>query len=244
VVIAADGDPAIAALNVLLGTLGAPGGVIRRRTRGRPCTPAGGLQGSFRTALIDSSVPWEFSPPAGVEVFRFTAWDGGGNHADWLLPAPGFMEDLTDIPTAPASARETYGIAANLVTPPAEVRSAVQFLAQADPTVRPVADVIRSRCRELFRLRAGTLRREESISVSRLSSAGKLEEDLRNGAVWEGDAPAAGGVHCELEEWPQSAGTPPTLYWPASWVPPVLPPLAAKLYQESNLLEPPVRRII
>jgi hypothetical protein len=50
--------------------------------------------------LLDSSVPWDFAVPAGAEVFRFTAWDGSSK-ADWLLPAPSFAEELSDVPTAP-----------------------------------------------------------------------------------------------------------------------------------------------
>ena len=42
----------------------------------------------------------------GAEVFRFAAWDGGGSNADWLLPAPGFLEELTDVPTAPTLAAD------------------------------------------------------------------------------------------------------------------------------------------
>jgi hypothetical protein len=34
--------------------------------------------------------------------------------ADWLLPAPGFLEEAADIPTAAGSPVETYGIAAQL----------------------------------------------------------------------------------------------------------------------------------
>jgi anaerobic selenocysteine-containing dehydrogenase len=82
--IAADGNTSIAALNVVLGDVGAPGGVVRNQTA-RPQVLADPPITAPRAALIDSSVPWEFTPPAGAEVFRFAAWDGGGSNADWLL---------------------------------------------------------------------------------------------------------------------------------------------------------------
>jgi len=238
----ADGEPAIAALNVVLGAIGKRGGIINRRTRAQSYAPADALAGSFRAVVIDSTVPWDYVPRSGGEVFRFAAWDGGGSRADWLLPAPGFLEELTDIPTAPAAARETYAIAANLVASPAEVRSAAQFLAQVDPRLRPEEELIRGRCRELFQARAGTLRRQEATPVSKLASPAKVEEELRQGAVWEGGPPRAGGLRCELREWPRPMESPHSAAWTAAWVPPVLPPLAAKLYQESSLREPPARR--
>ena len=105
------------------------GETFRRRLRLIP------FPGSLRAVLVDSTVPWEFAAPTGAEVFRFAAWDGGGNKAGWLLPAPGFLEELTDVPTPPTSARETYAVAQNLAAPPTEVQSAAQFLRQIDPTL-------------------------------------------------------------------------------------------------------------
>ncbi len=75
---------------------------------------------SARAVLVDSSVPWDFAPQTDAEVFRFAAWDGGSSKADWLLPAPGFLEELTDVPTAPTSAIETYAVAPSLVKTPAK----------------------------------------------------------------------------------------------------------------------------
>jgi Molybdopterin oxidoreductase Fe4S4 domain/Molybdopterin oxidoreductase len=244
VAIGLDGDPAIAALNVLLGAVGARGGIVRKRERAKSYAAADRLVGTFRAVLIDSTVPWEFMPRLGGEVFRFAAWDGGGSRADWLLPAPGFLEELTDVPTAPASARETYAVAVNLAAPSPEVRSAAGFLAQIDSRLRPLEEVIRGRCRELFRARAGNLLREEATPVTGFASPEKIEEELRRGAVWQGTPPRAGGIRCELREWPQAVPSPHAAAWTAAWVPPVLPPLAAKLYRDSTLREPPARREI
>ena len=77
---------------------------------------------SARAVLIDSSVPWDFVPQTDAEVFRFAAWDGGSSKADWLLPAPGFLEELTDVPTAPTSAIETYAVAPESVKAPPQTR--------------------------------------------------------------------------------------------------------------------------
>ena len=81
-----DGEsPAIAALNLLLGAVGTPGGILPKSVHPFAMPPASANGKSLRAVLIDSSVPWEYVPPASTEVFRFAAWDGGGNRSDWLL---------------------------------------------------------------------------------------------------------------------------------------------------------------
>ena len=248
--ISAEPSPAVAALNVVLGALGTRGGIVRRRKAADPYVAADTLTGPFAAVLIDSSVPCDFTPPIDAEVLRFAAWGGGAGRADWLLPAPGFLEELTDIPTAPGSSVETYAVAVALSPPPPGVQSAAQFLTQIDPSLLSVEKVIRERCRE---------RGPEA-----------LEKELFNGSVWVGDQPHTGGIPCHLGGqafWPAAAlprgaqalngphqtedaaqkggcrpeGLP---HWTAAWVPPVLPPLATKLYQESNLRESPARRQI
>jgi len=242
VVIAADGNPAIAALNILLGAVAAPGGIVRKGEHVQPHVPADHVIGSLRAVLVDSTVPWEFALQTDAEVFRFAAWDGGGNRPDWLLPAAGFLEELTDVPTAPTSAADTYAVALNLVAPPAEVKSAAQFLLEVDPTLPVVEKVIHTRCEELFHAQQGTVYAEQPVAITKFDSAAKFEEQLRKGAVWIGVPSRLGRFLCELKEWPTENHVSRATDWAEAWVPPVFPPLAAKLYQESNLREPPARR--
>jgi len=234
-------DPEIAALNVVLGAAATPGGIVRRSKRGAAYVPADAAMPSVRAALIDASVPWDFAPQTDAEVFRFAAWDGGSSRADWLLPAPGFLEELMDVPTAPTLAAETYAIAPSLTKPPAEVQSAAQFLGGIDPSLTPVDKIIHSRCGNLFHARAGTLIGREATPVAKIASAQALEEQLQKGAVWVGEAARPGGWRCELKEWPAAASGPPENLT-ATWSAPVLPPLATKLYQESSLREMPASR--
>ena len=243
--ISAESNSAVAALNVVLGAVGARGGIVCRRKRAESYAAADSLTGSFSAVLIDSSVPADFNPNIDAEVFRFAGWEGGPGRADWLLPAPGFLEELTDIPTAPASSIETYTIAVALAPPPPEMRSAAQFLAQVDPSAPLVEQVIHARCGQLFHARTGRLKREQSTAVSALDSPEMLKKELCHGAVWVDDPPRAGGIRCRLREWPQPSGAAPcAATWTTAWVPPVLPPLATKLYQESVLRETPPRSAI
>jgi hypothetical protein len=242
VAIANDDNPAIAALNVVLGSVGARAGIVRRSKRAEPYVSADAAIPNARTVLIDASVPWGFTPQTDAEVFRFAAWDGGSNRPDWLLPAPGFLEELTDVPTAPTSAVETYAVAPSLVKAQHEVQSAAQFLGSTDPTLSTAEKIIHSRCEDLFHGRAGTLLGQEETPLAKLASAQKLEEQLWKGAVWVGEEPHPASLRCELKEWPTAVPSAHAESWSTAWPAPVLPPLATKLYRESTLREAPEKR--
>ena len=242
VAIASDADPAIAALNVVLGAAGARGGLVRRSKRAEKYVSADAVIPPARAVLIDSTVPWDFAPQTDAEVFRFAAWDGGPSKADWLLPAPGFLEEPTDVPAAPTSAIETYAVALGLGKAPQEVQSAAQFLGSIDSTLSTPEKIIHARCADLFRGRAGTVIGQEATPVARFASVQKLEEQLWKGAVWVGEAPRAESLRCELKEWPLAVPSAHSESWTTTWPAPILPPLASKLYQESSLREPPEKR--
>ncbi len=240
VAIAADENASVAALNVILGAVGTPGGIVRRSKDAVAHVAAEAAVTNPRAVLIDSSVPWDFIPQTDAEIFRFAAWDGGSSNADWLLPAPGFLEELTDVPTAPTFAVETYAVAPSLVKPTTEVQSAAQFLAAVEPSLTPAEKIIHVRCENSFRARKGNVHGDEITPVAKFASTQKLEEQLWKGAVWVGEASPPGGIRCELKEWPGAPA--PAENWSALWPVPVLPPLASKLYNESSLREAPDRR--
>jgi hypothetical protein len=241
--IARDYDPAVAALNVVLGAVGARGGIVLRSRSSEPSPSADADISKARAVLIDSSVPWSFVPKTEAEIFRFAAWDDGSTPYDWLLPAPGFLEELTDVATAPTSAIETFAVAPALAKPTSDVRSAAQFLANFDSSMPSVERVIHRRCAELFRAHAGTLYSQQPIPVETISSAEKLEEQLWAGAVWAGEPLPVTGLRCDLKTWPADTPAPPPESWTSNWQPPLLPPLASKLYLESDLRAAAPRRM-
>ena len=242
VAIASDDNPAIAALNVVLGATGAHGGIVRKSNHAEKYVSADGAIPVACAVLIDSSVPWDFVPQTDAEVFRFAAWDGGSSKADWLLPAPGFLEELSDVPTAPTSAIETYAVAPSLVKAPPDVQSAAQFLCRLDSSLSTTEKIIHARCEELFRARNGTVIGQETTPLAKFASAQKFEEHLWKEAVWVGEPPHAGSLRCQLKEWPTAVASAHPETWSSRWREPVLPPLASKLYQESTLREPPEKR--
>jgi anaerobic selenocysteine-containing dehydrogenase len=242
VAIAGDDNPSIAALNVVLGSVGTRGGIVRRSKHSESYISSDAAVPNARAVLIDASVPWEFAPQTDAEAFRFAAWDGGSKRADWLLPAPGFMEEWSDVPTAPTFEFETYAVAPGLVKAPHEVQSAAQFLCSVDSSLVPVEKTIHARCDDLFRGRTGSLHGQEEIPVTKLASVQKLEEQLWQGAVWVGKEAPPAALRCELQEWPVAVPASHPENWSTAWPAPVLPPLATKLYRESSLRDTPEMR--
>ena len=242
VAISRDNNATVAALNVVMGAVGARGGIVRRCKNAQAHIPAEISIANARAVLVDATVPWNFVPQTDAEVFRFSAWNGGPTMADWLLPAPGFLEELTDVRSAHTSAVETYAVAPALVKATSPVRSAAQFLSALDPALSSAEKIIHARCTDLFRARAGRLCAQETMPVTKVVSVQKLEEELWKGAIWVGEPSPPGGLHCQLKEWPASASSRPVESWAGAWIVPVLPPLASKVYLESNLREAPARR--
>ena len=241
-VIGTDENASIAALNVLLGAIGTPGGILRKTLHPSSMPPASVAQMSPRAVVVDATVPWEYVPSPGAEVFRFAAWDGGGNRADWLLPAPGFLEETTDLPTSPTSAVATYGIATNLLTPLAQVKTLAEFLQQIDSSLPTIDQIVRAHCEEIFRGRRGNIHAEKQSVVTSFESAAKLEEALRAGSgVWVDNPSLLLPLKCSLKEWPTDNRTRGSMNWADTWAAPVMPTLAAKLYRESSLREVPQR---
>ena len=237
VAIAGDENPVVAALNVVLGAVGNRGGIVRRSSSTATShLSADAAIGSARAVVLDSSVPWNFEPATDAEVFRFAAWNGGPTKSDWLLPAPGFLEELTDVPSAPTSGVETYGIAPALTKALHKTQSCAEFLASCDSSSDSAEKIIHARCEELFRTRRGAIQSRDAISVTKIESAQKLEQELTTGAVWVGEPASGGNVRCALKQWPVAdAGS--SLELSENWPAAVMPALATKLYQESGLRE-------
>jgi len=240
VVIANDANPSIAALNVLLGAVGVRGGIVRKSKAAKSYQSARAAILSARAVVLDSSVPWNFIPETDSEVFRFAAWNGGPSKADWLLPAPGFLDELTDVPSASTARVETYAVAPAVAKAPHMTQSCAEFLASVDPRLTSAETTIHKRCAELYRAKVGVLHSREEIPVAKIESISKLEEQLWNGAVWTGEPPSGESIRCVPQQWPADDVGPP-LDSHASWSVPVMPPLATKLYQESGLRELPGR---
>ena len=173
-VITPEANPAIAALNVLLGAVGAPGGIVVKNKTAPSHIPLEANSESYRALVIDSTVPWDFVPHnkrGGISIRR-VGWRGEAG--DWLLPAPGFLEELTDVPTAPTSGTETYSIGMNLLTQPTETKSAAQLLGKIDSTLPDMEKLIHARCEQLYQAKLGTIYADQPIAVREIRVRSKI----------------------------------------------------------------------
>ena len=168
---------------MLLGVVGNPGGIVQRSKGAKPYASADAAIGAARAVLLDSSVPWSSVPHIDAEVFRFAAWNGGASKADWLLPAPGFLEELTDVPSAPTASVETYAVAPSLAKAAHKTMSCAEFLASVDPMLSSAGKIIHARCADLFRRRAGMLHSRERTSIAEIL----VRRETRRAALeWSG----------------------------------------------------------
>jgi hypothetical protein len=240
--ISGDYEPAVAALNVLLGSVCARGGMIRNSAQGKSCTAPDVSIENARAVLIDATAPCSFKLHTEGEIFRFAAWDGAPIKANWLLPAPGFLEELTDIPTAIGSSLPTYAVTPAIVKSTTEVHTAAQMVGSIDASLLAIEKVIDNRCEEMLRQGIGTVCAQQATPLSKFTSVASLKEQFWKGAVWVGEPSLPGSLPCGLRQWPTSTPAVAAEDWASGWNVPVMPPLASKLYIESTLRESPGRR--
>ncbi len=115
VVIGRDAEPAVAALNILLGAVGAPGGIVRRGPAAGAFQSMDEMPTGLRAAILDSTVPHGKQPGGSAEIFRFSAWRGE-DEKGWQLPGPGFLEENPD------------GVGDALLKPPEGIKTLAAFL--------------------------------------------------------------------------------------------------------------------
>lgn len=259
------GSPAVAELNFALRAVGSTGGIVARRPLPQPKTavlaPETPLDAiadhSLNAILIDSTVPAAAIPrellrrkltPRG-QIFALQAYDAA-SVADIAIPAPAFLEEWTDAPTPPTAARASYAVAKPLrpapdgvVTPDEVLRTIAEAAGLPEGAGPSIEDGIRARAEALHAQGRGRVFDPESgeeTEIGEIESGEALFEQLCAGAVWIDEGP--GAVRPLPLRAPERAAVgfaAPADSWLGGWTPAVLPPLAAKLYQESKLREVP-----
>jgi len=254
---------AVWGLNLLVGSFGPPGGIVRRRAPAAPRRRLGDLPDrSIQLLLLDPSVteaafPWSLVARklAGdqAKVISLSPYDAGmALRADLVLPAPAPMETRDEV-TAPATA-------------PADALALSRPLRRPPKGVLPVGEMLRQLAGEAAGFDYEALLREKvaAIEASARGSvyepatgestplSGDLTSALEEGACWVDERPAAwplpefrllgGGADARermrraVFERPNDAGL---VLMPWGWRGAAgagaLPQVAAKLYRESHL---------
>src|ERR1019366_8572672 len=117
-----------AKLNAILASVGRPGGFLPRRD----FTPAPDIaavpDGSIRVLMIEEAagaepLPWDLLQrklvPHNSVVVALTPWlDGYAQHADYLIPAPMYLESLDEAPTPAGSTVAGFRLSPALLAAP------------------------------------------------------------------------------------------------------------------------------
>lgn len=255
---------AIAAINVLIGAVGRPGGIVtRRETAG----PGGRLEevadGSLDALLVEAAaLDADIAPallrrklaPGGILVALTAHRDALAAEADAVIPAPAYLEAWSDLPAPWDAPAAGYAVAAPLLPAPAHAVDPAAFIGRLAGAEVSSEGLIRTRAAAIHKAGRGTLFApgQEAKAVSAFS-AEDFWRALSASACWTDDAvpqsPPRGvtllaeGGEARLEavfegRWKPAAGLPLALLAFTNGEVPashVAPPLETKLYQESDL---------
>ncbi len=195
---------AIASLNLLIGSVGISGGIVARRESAPSKAPteiAAVPDGSIGVLITDTSsnecaIPWPLlrrKLAANPLIVSLTAFQSGiAQHADYVVPAPAYLETMQDLPTPFDATVASFAVSAPAYALSEGAVEPVQFVAKIaanagleapkglSETLIANAEAIRNSARgELF-----TYADAASKPVKDAGSAEDFWKALCEGACW------------------------------------------------------------
>jgi menaquinone reductase, molybdopterin-binding-like subunit len=207
---------AVWGLNVLLGTIGTRGGYVARHELPLPTSvnnstlaPISRLaetpDHSIQMLIIDeaesgAALPWNLirkklvqDDPIVISLSPYLV--GLAKHADYIVPAPAFLESYQDVPPSFDQPRATYAVSGPLVKPRADSTEPAEFIADLARAAgidfpagtKTYAALLRERVHEIYSLERGTVidgrngRVTEAIDIR---SPQQLWDVLTAGGYW------------------------------------------------------------
>jgi len=254
--IAVGGGAAANRINAALGSIGRPGGFLPRRDF-TPTTDIAALpDGSIRVLLIEEStggdpLPWDLLRrklvPQNPVVVALTPWlDGCAQHADYVIPAPIYLESLDEAPTPAGSTVAGFSLSPVLLTAPPKLTVPAEFVLRLAHDSATYPDILKQRVAAIKKDGRGSVfsyADAKSTRIRDIASAGDLWKAMVGGAVWLDDPIGPGRLESRLRaELPalQAVPTPeyPLILIAADSPAPHGSPLMSKLYRESGLRRP------
>lgn len=257
--LSADAETAIAALNVLLGSVGRKGGYVARPERAPSVQPGpeSAADGSIGVLILDEApggqaTPWETIRPKlkrGAVVVSLSSFPWGpARHAGWVVPAPAFMETMQEASTPTDSTRAMFALAPPLLAPPKGAMAPDEFLnrmaeARGWPKAESLESALKQKSGELFASKRGALFTFADSGRKTAKDAGEFWKLLLEGACWvdeDSAAPAPRSLSLP-DRLPPEKHRPVaelaliTSGWKAESGGAPVSPLVGKLYQESGL---------
>jgi menaquinone reductase, molybdopterin-binding-like subunit len=194
---------AIAALNVLIGAVGRPGGLLARPSpveNGRSLAEA--APHSIGALVVDRGqggpvIPWDLIDgklaPGAVVVSLAAFHTGEARRADFVVPVPAYLECVEAAGTPCDATAATFSVCASLLEAPGFVVPPERFaaqLAEAFGVASPgtIEDVLKARAAAIHASRRGTVfsyKDGSSKPLSEVASADALLKLLTGGACWK-----------------------------------------------------------
>ena len=258
--IAIGGGQAVANLNAALGSVGKPGGFLPRRGFTAVTDIAGVPDGSIRVLIVEEGaggdpLSWDFLRRKLVSrnalVVALTPWlDGCAKHADYVIPAPMYLESLDEAPTPAGSTVAGFSLSAALLTASSQATSPADFVLRLAHQAATYPDILKQRVAAIGKDGRGTVftfADAKTRRVTEIPSDGELWKAMLGGAIWCDD-PLQGSARLRPAALPAGAAeavknpgpTPeyPLILIAADSPPPHGSPLMSKLYRESGLRRP------
>jgi anaerobic selenocysteine-containing dehydrogenase len=251
--IAIGGGAGVAKLNAVLGSIGRRGGFLPRRDFTAATDMAAVPDGSIRVLLVEEAaggeaLPWDLLRrklvPQNSAVVALSPWlDGCAQHADYVIPAPMYLESLDEAPTPAGSTVAGFSLSPALLTAPRKLTSPADFVLRLAHDSATYPDVLKQRVAAIRKDGRGTVFTYpdgKSKRVRDMASADDLWKAMLAGAIWFDDPYRGAGT---LPAAASQAAIPPTPEYPlilisADSPPPHSSPLMSKLYRESGLRRP------
>jgi anaerobic selenocysteine-containing dehydrogenase len=251
--IAIGGGPAVARLNTILASIGQPGGFLPRRDFTAATDVTTVPDGSIRVLLIEEGaaaepLPWDLLQRKLVSqnpvVVALTPWlDGCAQHADFVIPAPMYLESLDEAPTPAGSTVAGFSLSPALLTAPPKLTPPAEFVLRLAHDSATYPDVLKQRVAAIKKDGRGTVftyQDAKSTRVRDIANAADLWKLMLSGALWldesrTGLRPVPPPQPAETANVPVPTPDYPLILIAADSPPPHGSPLLSKLYRESGL---------
>lgn len=210
----ASANRAIACLNVLLGTVGKPGGILPRKeipgvdTTAITATPLAAIPDySLHWMLVDSTgsgsvypmslLRRKLIPESGKLIYFSTNLTSSAAYADYLIPISASLESLEEVITPPGASTASWSLSVPLMPaklPSVEPAFFLHKMAEAmkiqDIHFPSAEERFRQRARDIHASERGTVfspEKETPVKVSDLAQAEELWALLAEGGCWIDD---------------------------------------------------------
>jgi anaerobic selenocysteine-containing dehydrogenase len=251
--IAIGGDAAVAMLNAKLASVGRTGGFLPRRDFTPVTEIASVPDGSVGVLVIEETaggepLPWDLLRRKLVSqnpvVVALTPWlDGCARHADYVIPAPMYLESLDEAPTPAGSTVAGFSLSPALLTAPPKLTPPAEFVLRLAHDSATYPDILKQRVAAIKKDGRGAVFTYPDAKSARVRDIPDLWKAMLGGAVWldasgAGPRPAAASQAAPLPPGPAPTPEYPLLLIAADNPPPHGSPLMSKLYRESGLRRP------